>query len=75
MSTLPFDDICVVILGSVLTSLRVIVWEIAKMDDPPLRVVIGSDAYQKINEKIKTYGELYPKYEKLSSKSSFEKLQ
>lgn len=38
------------------------------MDDPPLRVVVGSDAYQGIMTKIKEYGELYPKYEKLSSK-------
>ncbi|KAI5357760.1 putative short-chain dehydrogenase/reductase SDR, NAD(P)-binding domain superfamily [Septoria linicola] len=47
-------------------------WEIAKMDDPPLRVVIGSDAYQKIHEKIKTYAELYPKYEKLSNSTDVD---
>lgn len=41
-------------------------YDIATMDDPPLRVVIGSDAYQRITKKIKDYGELYPKYEKLS---------
>lgn len=45
-------------------------WEIAHMENPPLRVVIGSDAYKAIMQKIKDYGELYPKYEKLSSKSS-----
>ena len=45
-------------------------WEVAKMEDPPLRLVVGSDAYKAIMEKIKTYGELYPKYEKLSSKLS-----
>ncbi|CAK3980428.1 NAD(P)-binding protein [Lecanosticta acicola] len=42
-------------------------WELAKMDDPPLRVVLGSDAYKAINGKIKEYSELYPKYEKLSN--------
>ena len=33
-------------------------WEIAKMEDPPLRLVIGSDAYKLVNQKIKDYGEL-----------------
>jgi hypothetical protein len=37
------------------------------MDDPPLRLVIGSDAYSAIMGKIKTYGENYPKYEELSN--------
>lgn len=37
------------------------------MDDPPLRTVIGSDAYTAIMGKIKTYGENYPKYEKLAN--------
>ena len=31
-------------------------WEIASMDDPPLRTVIGSDAYAGIMNKLKTYG-------------------
>jgi hypothetical protein len=44
-------------------------WEIAAMDDPPLRVVIGTDGYKAVMNKIKTYSEEYPKYEKLSSKS------
>ena len=50
-------------------------WEIAKMDDPPLRVVLGSDAYQGIMSKIKTYGELYPKYEKLSNSTDVDGYQ
>lgn len=45
-------------------------WEIAAMDDPPLRVLIGSDAYKGMQNKLKTYGEEVPKYEKLSSKSN-----
>ncbi|KAF2161138.1 hypothetical protein M409DRAFT_28468 [Zasmidium cellare ATCC 36951] len=47
-------------------------WDIAKMDDPPLRVVIGSDAYEGITTKIKEYGELYPKYEKLSKSTDVD---
>lgn len=31
-------------------------WEIANMEDPPLRLVIGSDAYTAIQGKIKAYG-------------------
>lgn len=50
-------------------------WEIAKMDDPPLRVVIGSDAYTAIMGKIKAYGELYPKYEKLSNSTDVDGYQ
>ena len=42
-------------------------WQVAKMVDPPLRLVIGSDAYTAIMGKIKTYGENYPKYEELSN--------
>lgn len=47
-------------------------WEIAKMKDPPLRVVLGSDAYDLIQTKLKEYGELYPKYEKLSKSTDVE---
>ncbi|KAF4624407.1 hypothetical protein G7Y89_g13765 [Cudoniella acicularis] len=42
-------------------------YELAAMKDPPLRVVIGTDAYQAINGKIKAYGENYKKYEKISN--------
>lgn len=41
-------------------------YEIATMEDPPLRVCIGSDAYAGIMGKLKTYDENYKKYEKLS---------
>lgn len=47
-------------------------WEIAKMDDPPLRVVVGSDAYKAILAKIDSYKELYPKYEKLSNSTDVD---
>lgn len=47
-------------------------WEVAKMDNPPLRVVLGSDAYDMVQTKLKEYGELYPKYEKLSKSTDVE---
>jgi hypothetical protein len=42
-------------------------YELAVMKNPPLRVVIGSDAYKAIMEKIQKYGENYKKYEKISN--------
>lgn len=47
-------------------------WQVAKMQDPPMRLVIGSDAYTAIMGKIKDYGELYPKYEKLSNSTDVD---
>jgi NAD(P)-dependent dehydrogenase (short-subunit alcohol dehydrogenase family) len=42
-------------------------WRVAKMEEPPLRLVIGSDAHKAIMEKIKGYGENYPKYEEIAN--------
>ncbi|KAL8825205.1 MAG: hypothetical protein Q9191_004557 [Dirinaria sp. TL-2023a] len=50
-------------------------YELAIMEDPPLRVVIGSDAYKAINEKIKLYSETYPKYEKISNSTDVDGYQ
>lgn len=50
-------------------------WDIAKMDDPPLRLVIGSDAYTMMMKKLKEYGELYPKYEKLANSTDVDGYQ
>lgn len=47
-------------------------YELAVMDDPPLRTVIGSDAYKMINEKIKSYGENYKRYEKIANSTDVE---
>ena len=47
-------------------------YELAIMKDPPLRVVIGTDAYKAINAKIKEYSELYPKYEKISNSTDVD---
>lgn len=50
-------------------------YELAIMKDPPLRVVIGTDAYKLIHDKIKTYGENYKKYEKISNSTDVDGYQ
>lgn len=47
-------------------------YEFAVMQDPPLRVVVGSDAYEAILRKIKTYDENYRKYEELSNSTDVD---
>ncbi|EHK96242.1 NAD(P)-binding Rossmann-fold containing protein [Glarea lozoyensis ATCC 20868] len=47
-------------------------YEFAIMKDPPLRVVIGTDAYQGILGKLKEYDENYKKYEKLSNSTDVD---
>ena len=42
-------------------------YELAVLQDPPLRVVIGSDAYKQIFQKLKDYDANYKKYEKISN--------
>ncbi|CAF9926595.1 MAG: hypothetical protein HETSPECPRED_006364 [Heterodermia speciosa] len=48
------------------------IYELAVLQDPPLRVVIGSDAYKAIMAKIEAYGENYKKYEKISNSTDVE---
>lgn len=48
------------------------IYELAIMKDPPLRVVIGTDAYKAINKKIQAYGENYKKYEKISNSTDVD---
>ncbi|KAI4228380.1 MAG: hypothetical protein L6R36_001663 [Xanthoria steineri] len=48
-------------------------YELAIMKDPPLRVVLGSDAYKTIMSKIDTYSENFKKYEKLSYSTDVDK--
>ncbi|KAK0266819.1 hypothetical protein LTS16_023546 [Friedmanniomyces endolithicus] len=50
-------------------------WDIAQLPSPPLRTVIGSDAYKAIMGKIKTYGEEYPKYQELAESTDVEGYQ
>ena len=47
-------------------------YELATLKEPPLRVVIGTDAYKAINQKITDYGENYKKYEKISNSTDVE---
>lgn len=47
-------------------------YELAIMKDPPLRVVIGTDAYKKIFEKLKEYDANYKKYEKISNSTDVD---
>ncbi|TVY56963.1 putative oxidoreductase [Lachnellula cervina] len=47
-------------------------YELAVMKDPPLRVVIGSDAYKGVMDKIKSYDENYKKYEKISNSTDVD---
>ncbi|KAK3661173.1 hypothetical protein LTR56_000296 [Elasticomyces elasticus] len=50
-------------------------WEIAQMEDPPLRTVIGSDAYTAIMGKIDTYSKNYAKYKDLANSTDVEGYQ
>lgn len=45
-----------------------VMWSVAHMDSPPLRIAVGTDAYAGIENKIKQYSEQVPKYKELSSK-------
>ncbi|KAL8893470.1 MAG: hypothetical protein Q9192_005226 [Flavoplaca navasiana] len=48
-------------------------YELATMKDPPLRVVLGSDAYKTIKGKVEEYSENYKKYEELSNSTDVDK--
>lgn len=50
-------------------------YEIGIMQDPPLRTVIGTDAYKAIMDKIDKYEENYKKYEKLANSTDVEGYQ
>ena len=43
-----------------------VMYEFAVMKDPPLRVVVGTDAYAGIMDKIEKYEQNYKRWEKLS---------
>ncbi|KAI4094868.1 MAG: hypothetical protein LQ344_001913 [Seirophora lacunosa] len=47
-------------------------YELAVMDNPPLRVVIGTDAYQAVMKKINAYSENYKKYEQISNSTDVD---
>ena len=47
-------------------------YKFAVMKDPPLRVVVGSDAYKAIMGKIESYGQNYKKWEEISNSTDVE---
>ena len=47
-------------------------YDLAIIKDPPLRVVIGTDAYKAIMGKIESYGENYKRYESISNSTDVE---
>lgn len=47
-------------------------YELATMDDPPLRCVIGSDAYKGMLQKLETYGTEVRRFEKLSNSTDVD---
>jgi NAD(P)-dependent dehydrogenase (short-subunit alcohol dehydrogenase family) len=49
-----------------------VMYELAVMKDPPVRVAIGSDSYNLILKKLQEYGENYKKYEHLSCSTDYD---
>ncbi len=50
-------------------------YELAVMEDPPLRCILGSDAYTGINAKLESYRENVKKFEKLSNSTDVDGYQ
>jgi len=46
-------------------------YKVATMDEPPLRIVLGSDAFSSIIDKIEKYDDNYRKYEGLSRSTDY----
>jgi hypothetical protein len=47
-------------------------YDLAVMDDPPMRCVVGTDAYSLINKKLDTYNESVKKFDKWSNSTDVE---
>ena len=47
-------------------------YELAILEEPPLRVVVGTDAYKLVMAKIEAYGDNYKKYEKISNSTDVD---
>lgn len=47
-------------------------YELATMENPPLRCAIGTDAYKAMQQKVKTYGESVEKFEKLTNSTDVD---
>jgi len=50
-------------------------YELATMQDPPLRCVIGSDAYTAMGTKLDTYSKNVKRFEQLSNSTDVEGYQ
>jgi hypothetical protein len=47
-------------------------YDLAVMDDPPLRCVVGTDAYSHITKKLETYSESVKRFEKWSNSTDVD---
>ncbi|KAH7371134.1 hypothetical protein BKA66DRAFT_573088 [Pyrenochaeta sp. MPI-SDFR-AT-0127] len=47
-------------------------YDLATMDDPPIRCVVGTDAYTNINKKLDAYSESVKKFEKWSNSTDVD---
>jgi hypothetical protein len=47
-------------------------YELAVMSDPPLRIVVGTDAYAALGVKLDTYRENWKRFEKLSNSTDVD---
>lgn len=47
-------------------------YELAVLEDPPLRVILGSDGYKAVMTKIEEYEKNYKKYEEISNSCDFK---
>ena len=47
-------------------------YDLAVMDDPPIRCVVGTDAYAHINKKLDSYNESVKRFEKWSKSTDVE---
>jgi hypothetical protein len=47
-------------------------YDLAVMEDPPLRCIVGTDAYGLINAKLETYSKNVKNFEKLSNSTDVD---
>ncbi|KAF2193247.1 NAD(P)-binding protein [Zopfia rhizophila CBS 207.26] len=47
-------------------------YDLAVMEEPPLRCIVGTDAYKSINQKLEAYSENVEKFEKLSNSTDVD---
>ena len=47
-------------------------YDLAVLKDPPLRVVVGTDAYAGVMNKLEEYEQSYKKYEQISNSTNVD---